>query len=123
MVLSLVRPASLDAPVSSGSAARSRAGCSPAPPGALLPGAAEIAGNLPAARVLAEAHFVAAKPGDRIRRDETGFAGRRGDVQKCGLVGVVARRAVRQHANQIAAELIDDRRVRLRGAAYLDPVL
>src|SRR5258705_9826441 len=80
-----------------------------------------VAGDLPAARVLDVAKLVEADRRYAVDRDEAGLAGRRDDTREGRrLLGIALRRRIRQHPDEIHAELLDDRRGRLAGAAPLE---
>src|SRR5262249_45017985 len=89
----------------------------------LLGGAAEKAGNLPGTAVLGVAKLVGAEARHGFERDVAGFAGWRRNVQERLLVRVFRRRVVGQDPDKRDAEFVDDRRVRLAGAAHFDAVL
>src|SRR5579872_3169625 len=91
--------------------------------GTLLPGAAEIAGNLPAAGLLEVAHLVAAEPGECLAGDKADLAARRGYVKKHLLIGIGRRSGLRDDAHEGHAELLADRRIGLGGVAHFEAVL
>src|SRR3977135_300163 len=81
-----------------------------------------VAGDLPAACVLDVAELVEADRRYAVDRDEAGLAGG-GDAPREDrriLRGIALRRLIRKHPDEIHAELLDDRRVRLGGAAHLE---
>src|SRR3981189_3635409 len=81
-----------------------------------------VAGDLPAACVLDVAELIEADRRYAVDRDEAGLAGGRDDTREDRRIlrGIALRRLIRKHPDEIHAELLDDRRVRLGGAAHLE---
>src|ERR1700716_4055264 len=80
-----------------------------------------VARDLPAACVLDVAELVEADRRYAVDRDEAGLAGRRDDTREGRrLLRIALRRRIRKHPDEIHAELLDDRRARLGGAAHLE---